>query len=145
MIRNLLLYPIEPWAHIRRILYQNRKKINLFYKDLQKYYETQARTLLTVWGGPVLNDYANRLWGGLLKNYYWHIRWKPFFNEAINAVRNDAPFDEEDFKRRLSEREQTFAYRTWGIRHFLPYKSTVLKKAKEILKSIDNGKLEIDN
>ena len=114
-------------------------------RDLQKYYETQARTLLTVWGGPVLNDYANRLWGGLLKNYYWHIRWKPFFNEAINAVKNGTTFDEEDFKRRLSEREQTFAYRTWGIRHFLPYKSTVLKKAKEILKSIDNGKLEIDN
>ncbi|MBO4307008.1 MAG: alpha-N-acetylglucosaminidase, partial [Bacteroidales bacterium] len=64
-------------------------------RELQKYYETQARTLLTVWGGPVLNDYANRLWGGLLRHYYWNLRWKPFFEEAMEAVRNDAPFDEE--------------------------------------------------
>ena len=108
-------------------------------RDLQKYYETQARTLLTVWGGPVLNDYANRLWGGLLSNYYWDQRWKPFFEEAMDAVKNNVPFDEEDFKRRLSEREQNFAYNTWGIRHFLPYKSTVIIKAKKILKNIDKG------
>ena len=111
-------------------------------RELQKYYETQARTLLTVWGGPVLNDYANRLWGGLLKSYYWQIRWKPFFSEAMDAVRNGVPFNEEDFKRRLSEREQRFAYRTWGIRHFLPHNSTVVKKAREILKNIDNGRYE---
>ncbi|MBP5515688.1 MAG: alpha-N-acetylglucosaminidase [Bacteroidales bacterium] len=108
-------------------------------RDLQKYYETQARTILTVWGGPVLNDYANRLWGGLLLNYYWHIRWKPFFSEAMDAVRNGVPFDEEDYKHRLSEREQDFAYHTWGLRHFLPHKSTAVKKAKKILKNIENG------
>ena len=34
------------------------------------YYERQARTILSIWGGPVLNDYANRMWGGLVKDYY---------------------------------------------------------------------------
>ena len=35
----------------------------------KNYYEQQANTLLTIWGGPVLNDYANRMWGGLVKDY----------------------------------------------------------------------------
>lgn len=109
-------------------------------KTLQDYYETQARTLLTVWGGPVLNDYANRLWGKLLHDYYWQIRWKPFFEEAINAVRNGHQFDEADFKRRLTEREEAYAYRTWNVLQALDPQPSVLKQARLILKNISNGK-----
>ncbi len=108
-------------------------------RELQDYYETQARTLLTVWGGPVLNDYANRLWGKLLRDYYWQIRWKPFFTEAMKAKANGTDLDLEAFKQRLSEREQTFAYRTWTRLH-IGEPTPLLKQAKKILKNISNSK-----
>ncbi len=67
----------------------------------QDYYEQQARTLLTVWGGPILNDYANRMWSGLLADYYAR-RWQMFFDETINAVANDTEFDQQAFDQQLS-------------------------------------------
>lgn len=45
---------------------------------LADYYETNARRLITIWGPPV-NDYAAKLWGGLIGSYYGqrHLRaWK---------------------------------------------------------------------
>ncbi|MBP5547331.1 MAG: alpha-N-acetylglucosaminidase [Bacteroidales bacterium] len=107
-------------------------------KVLCDYYGIQAHTLLTVWGGPVLNDYANRLWGGLLKDYYWQQRWRPFFEGALQARREGKVFDEEVFKHDLSEREQAFAQRTWSLLSYkIPPKT--LQQAKEILKRIDQG------
>ena len=107
-------------------------------KELRDYYETQARVLLTVWGGPVLNDYANRLWGGLLYYYYWEQRWKPFFEGAIQTRKEGREFDEEAFKRQLAEREQVFAYSTKALfKVQIPPSS--LKQAKKILKSIEQG------
>lgn len=67
----------------------------------QDYYEQQARTLLTVWGGPILNDYANRMWAGLLSSYYAR-RWQLFFDEVIQAVSNDTVFDQKAFDQKLS-------------------------------------------
>ena len=65
------------------------------------YYERQARTILTIWGGPVLNDYANRMWGGLVKDYYAK-RWNLFFNAVMKAVKKGREFDEEAFGKELS-------------------------------------------
>ena len=65
------------------------------------YYETNARTLLTIWGGPVLNDYANRMWGGLVKDYYAQ-RWNLFFDAAIQAVEKGSTVDEDQFSQALS-------------------------------------------
>ena len=102
------------------------------------YYGIQAHTLLTVWGGPVLNDYANRLWGGLLKDYYWQQRWKPFFAGALQARREDRGLDEEQFKHHLSGREQAFAQHTMCL---FPYKifPKTTRQARKILKRIDQG------
>ena len=105
---------------------------------LCNYYETQARTLLTVWGGPVLNDYANRLWGGLLSDYYWRIRWQVFMQGAMNAVRAGVDFDEDAFKQELSEREQAYACHTWTVSH-VSEPENVLKEARKILHRIENG------
>ena len=111
---------------------------------LRDYYATQARVLLTVWGGPVLNDYANRLWGGLLYYYYWEQRWKPFFEGAIQARKDGKDFDEESFKRQLTEREQSFAYSTKALfKVRIPPSS--LKQAKKILKCIDRGWYSVGN
>ena len=71
------------------------------------YYEQQAKTLLTVWGGPVLNDYANRMWGGLVKDYYAE-RWNRFFTAVIDSVEKGAPFDEKDFCAELSKFENAW-------------------------------------
>ncbi|MBR4786388.1 MAG: alpha-N-acetylglucosaminidase [Bacteroidales bacterium] len=65
------------------------------------YFEKQARTILTIWGGPVLNDYANRLWGGLVKDYYAK-RWDLFFKAVMEAARKNRTFDEKLFSEQLS-------------------------------------------
>lgn len=59
-------------------------------------FEKNVRTILTVWGYPDkhLNDYANRQWSGLLKNYYGK-RWEIFTNAVIDAMENGKTFDEE--------------------------------------------------
>ncbi|MBR4773913.1 MAG: alpha-N-acetylglucosaminidase [Bacteroidales bacterium] len=109
--------------------------------QLRDYYETQARVLLTVWGGPVLNDYANRLWGGLLEEYYWQQRWKPFFTGALEARRNGTDFDEETFKKQLSEREQEFAYKTRMYQSKRTKRKNIplLEQAQTILTRISQG------
>ena len=71
------------------------------------YYERQARTLLTIWGGPVLNDYANRMWGGLVGDYYAR-RWNLFFVVVIQAVKEGKEFDEKAFGEELSKFEQAW-------------------------------------
>ena len=68
------------------------------------YYERQARTILTIWGGPVLNDYANRMWGGLVGDYYAK-RWNLFFEAVIQAVKEGREFDEKAFGEELSKFE----------------------------------------
>ncbi len=75
------------------------------------YYERQSRTLLTIWGGPILNDYANRMWGGLVKDYYAQ-RWNLFFEAVIQAVKEGKEFDEKAFGEELSKFEQA-----WTERH----------------------------
>ena len=75
------------------------------------YYERQARTLLTVWGGPILNDYANRMWGGLVKDYYAK-RWNLFFDAVIQAVKDGKDFDEKTFGEELSKFEHA-----WTLKH----------------------------
>ena len=71
------------------------------------YYERQARMLLTVWGGPVLNDYANRMWGGLIGDYYAK-RWNLFFEAVIQAVKEGREFDEKAFGEELSKFEHAW-------------------------------------
>ena len=71
------------------------------------YYERQARTILTIWGGPVLNDYANRMWGGLVGDYYAK-RWNLFFEAVIQAVKEGKEFDEKAFEEELSKFEHAW-------------------------------------
>ena len=94
-------------------------------KAEKDYYERQARTLLTVWGGPVLNDYANRMWGGLVKDYYAK-RWNLFFGAVIKAAKQGREFDEKAFGEELSKFEHA-----WTMKHTkYPVEP---KKTKEIV------------
>ena len=101
----------------------------------KKYYEQQARTLLTIWGGPVLNDYANRMWSGLIKNYYAR-RWNLFFQSVMQSVQKEEPWNEKTFNEQLSrwELEWTLSQDT------LPYAigGDALQVAEMIFRHVDS-------
>ena len=110
----------------------------------RQYYETQARTLLTIWGGPVLNDYANRMWSGLLIHYYFQ-RWELFFNDVIADYTNntDKKFDEEAFKTHLAQFENDWTNRSWVDHKItLPLRGDI---ATTILRKIDQGRYRVPN
>ena len=98
------------------------------------YYERNARTLLTIWGGPILNDYANRLWNGLVKGYYQG-RWDIFFDEALASVREGRAFNEEGFETNLKAFEEGWNQRT-DVYPSQPVGKT-RKVARRIRKDID--------
>ncbi len=49
-------------------------------------YEKNARRLVTIWGPPV-DDYAARIWSGLIRDYYWP-RWDMYFQNKLGAAHN---------------------------------------------------------
>ena len=109
----------------------------------QIYYETQARTLLTVWGGPVLNDYANRMWAWLLKDYY-RTRWSLFFDAVDSTLAAGNRFDEKAFGEKLSEFEHKW---TQGARWVIAEgrQDGTVKVAKYIMRKIDKGQYDVPN
>lgn len=54
----------------------------------QSYYEADAKRQVTVWGGPVLSEYAAKVWSGLIRDYYAQ-RWRLYYK----ALRESTPFD----------------------------------------------------
>jgi alpha-N-acetylglucosaminidase len=72
-------------------------------KSERLYFRKDARNILTTWGGQgqSLNDYANRSWSGLLKDYYAP-RWKMFIHGIITAAKANIPFDEKAFQEEVT-------------------------------------------
>ena len=66
--------------------------------DEQKtYYLHDAWQLLTIWGDtPTLNDYASRLWSGLIDSYYTP-RWELFIREELRCLKEGQVFDQKAF------------------------------------------------
>ncbi|MCQ2158261.1 MAG: alpha-N-acetylglucosaminidase [Bacteroidales bacterium] len=62
-------------------------------EEEKDYFETNARTILTRWGGSLwLNDYARRLWQGLVGDYYRQ-RYDKYFNMCIDLVSDGKPIE----------------------------------------------------
>lgn len=61
-----------------------------FTRDLL---DLQAKALITTWGSKAqsssLNDYSNRQWAGLTKDYY-KVRWQMFFDECEKQLKGEA-------------------------------------------------------
>ena len=62
-------------------------------------YETNARRIVTIWGPPV-DDYAARIWSGLIGNYYLG-RWKEYYRgresgEVVNLAEWERRWVEEN-------------------------------------------------
>ncbi|MBO4581811.1 MAG: alpha-N-acetylglucosaminidase [Bacteroidales bacterium] len=120
-------FMLEPWLEDARSWGNTAQE--------KKYYEQQARTLLTIWGGPVLNDYAGRMWSGLVKSYYAQ-RWCLFFESVLESVRQGVLWDEKIFDAQLSQWEYE-----WTLRQdTLPYTSggDALQVAAMILHHADS-------
>ncbi len=74
--------------------------------DEQKYYEHNARNIITTWGtgAQSLNDYANRSWAGLTKGFYKK-RWEMLITAVIQAAEKNKEFDEKAFFDKVTQFE----------------------------------------
>lgn len=73
------------------------------------YYETNARTLISVWGDSYhLTDYASRTWAGMVSTYYAP-RWELFLQRVTEAARAGRAFDQKAFDREIRDFECRWA------------------------------------
>lgn len=74
----------------------------------QASFVTQAKAVVTVWGGAGhLSDYASRAWQGLYRGYYWP-RWALFLEDQRAAAIAHRPFDEAASLARIRAFEQAW-------------------------------------
>ena len=63
-------------------------------EEEKEYYRRDAWRIITIWGGhDRLNDYASRLWSGLV-SYYYAPRWEIFLQEALECMETGRPFNQ---------------------------------------------------
>ncbi|MBQ9184780.1 MAG: alpha-N-acetylglucosaminidase [Bacteroidales bacterium] len=73
----------------------------------EDYYMNDAWRILTTWGSaPNLNDYASRLWNGLVAHYYAP-RWTMFIDEVISCMEQGRQFDQTAFDRECRAFEES--------------------------------------
>ena len=67
----------------------------------QQVFQWNARRVLTLWGqGPAIDDYARKLWSGMLTGYYLK-RWEWYLDELEKSLETRKPFDEATFQAKL--------------------------------------------
>lgn len=101
----------------------------------KQYYRHNAWHLVTTWGDSErLNDYANRLWSGLTRDYYLP-RWKMFIDRML-----DGSYEKESFNRDCWALEQeTVAAAPMTEDHaitLMTYNVGVFSKYKDSLQDI---------
>jgi alpha-N-acetylglucosaminidase len=76
-------------------------------------YENNARLQITSWINPAaaknINQYANKLWAGLIYDFYLP-RWNLFFDIAIAALKEKKPIDEAKYREKIIALEDTWVY-----------------------------------
>ncbi len=79
----------------------------------RKFYEWNARTMLTLWGPPegMLFDYCRREWSGLVSGFY-RPRWKMFFEQLDKSLAEGKPLDAAAFDRAIRRWEERWTHRT---------------------------------
>ena len=83
------------------------------------YYDRNARTLITYWGGDALFDYANRAYAELNDQYYAE-RWNRFFDQVISDVKAGRDFDQKAFNDRIRIFEVDWTEPSLYKVHYLP-------------------------
>lgn len=75
-------------------------------------YEYNARNQITLWGpSGNIEDYANKMWGGLVKNYY-KPRWQLFVSFLVDAISHGTPFERQKFRAALFNQETKWTHDT---------------------------------
>jgi alpha-N-acetylglucosaminidase len=77
---------------------------------IQDLFEQNARTQVTIWGGPILYDYAAKEWSGLVSSFYRE-RWRRFFDELQRTIERQ-DFDTEAWDRAIARWEEEWTKRT---------------------------------
>lgn len=84
-------------------------------RQSEDYYETNARTLISIWGDSYhLTDYASRTWAGMVSSYY-SPRWEMFLKKVTEAARQNRQFDQKEFDREIREFECAWADAGYAI------------------------------
>ncbi|MGD0745400.1 MAG: alpha-N-acetylglucosaminidase [Verrucomicrobiota bacterium] len=81
-------------------------------KDEQVYYEKDARSIITIWGGT-LTDYARREWNGLMSDYYLP-RWQLLIDAALAELQGEPPLDLPALEKQWREHNLKFATTAGG-------------------------------
>lgn len=76
-------------------------------QDEQAYYERDARSIITVWGGD-LTDYAGRQWNGLLSDYYLP-RWQMLIDATLAELMDGNPMDRPALEKQWRNHDLKFA------------------------------------
>lgn len=104
-------------------------------EEEKQYYRHNAWHLVTTWGeSERLNDYANRLWGGLTRNYYLP-RWQMFIERML-----DGSYQKESFNRDCWALEQGIVEKAPAIEDdcitLMTYNVGVFSKYKDSLQDV---------
>lgn len=99
------------------------------------YFESNARNLLTTWSDAemVLNDYAARTWGGLVKTFY-KVRWTMFFEAVGNALDEGEEFGGDRFTEYY--KAVTSYERQWWNERLYEFPSSPAGDAKKIARRL---------
>ena len=81
-------------------------------KEEQAYYEKDARSIITIWGGG-LTDYAGRQWNGLMSDYYLP-RWQMFIDATLAELKGGMPVDRPALEKQWREHDLKFATTAGG-------------------------------
>jgi alpha-N-acetylglucosaminidase len=78
----------------------------------QAYYEKDARSILTIWGGDI-TDYAGRQWNGLMGDYYLP-RWQMLIDATLVELNGGKPVDRPALEKRWRDHNVNFATSAGG-------------------------------
>jgi alpha-N-acetylglucosaminidase len=81
-------------------------------KNEEAYYEKDARSIITIWGGS-LTDYAGRQWNGLMRDYYLP-RWQILINARLSELKGGPPVDQQALEKQWRAHDLQFATSTKG-------------------------------
>ena len=99
-------------------------------QEQEDYYETNARTLVSVWGDSYhLSDYASRAWAGMLTTFY-KVRWEMFIDAVMAAAKAGVPFDAKAFDAEIWDFENQWAKSSYKISY--PEAGDPIAVAKEL-------------
>lgn len=96
-------YLLGPWLERAKRWGNNEEE--------RRHYEWNARKIITLWGGTVPENYANRQWAGMMKDYYAR-RWQLFYEALDRALEEKKEFDSAAFQRFIYKWQADWARKT---------------------------------